>query len=75
MPEVKTSQQLNAKRIKIEKGQMSTAQVKQGTEKMVERQLNAKRINIENGQASAVKVNQGTEKMVELELVSSDDEF
>ncbi|XP_071714869.1 uncharacterized protein [Rutidosis leptorrhynchoides] len=66
IPEVKTSQQLNAKRVKIENSQMSTAKVKQCT---------SKRINIENGQTSAVKVNHGTEKMVELEIVSSDDEF
>ncbi|KAI3718304.1 hypothetical protein L6452_19168 [Arctium lappa] len=39
MPEVKTSQQVNAKRIKIEKGQTSAAKTKKGAEKMVELEL------------------------------------
>ncbi|KAI7732088.1 hypothetical protein M8C21_029565 [Ambrosia artemisiifolia] len=38
-PDVKTSQQLNAKRIKIEKGQPSAAKVKEGTQKMVELEI------------------------------------
>nr|XP_043626994.1 protein MCM10 homolog [Erigeron canadensis] len=39
MPEVKTSQQVNAKRVKIEKGQTSAEKVKQGSGKMVELEL------------------------------------
>lgn len=39
MPEVKTSQQLNAKRIKIEKSQKSAVEAKQTREKMVELEL------------------------------------
>ncbi|KAF5786286.1 putative minichromosome maintenance protein [Helianthus annuus] len=38
-PEVKTSQQLNAKRIKIEKGQTSAVKVKEGAQKMVELEI------------------------------------
>ncbi|KAK9070873.1 hypothetical protein SSX86_009441 [Deinandra increscens subsp. villosa] len=38
-PEVKTSQQLNAKRIKIEKSQTPAGKVKEGTEKMVELEI------------------------------------
>ncbi|KAI3804025.1 hypothetical protein L1987_32193 [Smallanthus sonchifolius] len=38
-PEVKTSQQLNAKRVKIEKCQTSAEKVKEGTEKMVELEI------------------------------------
>lgn len=39
MPEVKTSQQLNAKRIKIEKSQTPAAKTKESTEKMVELEI------------------------------------
>ncbi|KAL4585047.1 hypothetical protein LXL04_009660 [Taraxacum kok-saghyz] len=39
LPEVKTSQQVNAKRVKIEKGQTSTMKVKQGIEKTVELEI------------------------------------
>ncbi|KAL8234403.1 hypothetical protein R6Q59_020503 [Mikania micrantha] len=39
LPEVKTSQQLNAKRIKIEKGQPSAVKVKEAAEKMVELEI------------------------------------
>ncbi|XP_076894960.1 uncharacterized protein LOC143547414 [Bidens hawaiensis] len=38
-PEVKTSQQLNAKRVKIEKSQTSAAKVKEGTQKMHELEI------------------------------------
>ncbi|KAI3499323.1 hypothetical protein L1887_35118 [Cichorium endivia] len=38
-PEVKTSQQVNAKRVKIEKGQTSAEKVKQGKEKTVELEI------------------------------------